>query len=123
MDRTLVGTLVLAPLVFAYTGEVFYQVWLQARFLEAIPADVRAGFPRHPRRALFSFFASLRFQFAVLRYARTSLPDDTEVTTHWKRRMRASMVRESILLSCFAVAVGVLLAVGWRPHCLMTQCL
>lgn len=123
MDRSLVGTLVLAPLVLLYTCEVFYQVWLQARFLEAISPDVRAGFPSHPRRALFSFFASLRFQFAVLRYARINLPDDTAVTTHWKRRMRASMVRESILLSCFAVSIGVLLYVGWRPRCLMTQCL
>lgn len=113
----------LAPLVILYTVEVFYQVWLQARFLEVIPAAVRSAFPRHPRRALFSFFASLRFQFAVLRYARTKLPDDAAATTHWKRRMRASMVRESILLSCFAVAVGVLLAVGWRPRCLVTQCL
>jgi len=123
MDRSSVGLFVLAPLVLLYTVEVFYQVWLQARFLEAIPAEVRAAFPRHPRRTLFSFFASLRFQFAVLRYARVNLPDDTVVTAHWKRRMRASMVRESILLSCFAVAVGVLLAVGWRPRCLMTQCL
>jgi hypothetical protein len=123
MDRTLVGTLVLAPLVLLYTGEVFYQVWLQARFLEVIPAEVRAAFPRHPKRALFSFFASLRFQFAVLRYARINLPDDTAVTTHWKRRMRASMVRESILLSCFAVSIGVLLALGWRPRCLVTECL
>jgi len=123
MDRTLVGTLVLTPLVLLYTAEVFYQVWLQARFLKVIPTDVRAGFPRHPRRALWSFFASLRFQLAMLRYARVNLPDDTVVTAHWRRRMRASMVRESILLSCFAVAVGVLLAVGWRPRCLMTQCL
>lgn len=123
MDRSLVGTLVLAPLVLLYTGEVFYQVWLQARFLEAIPPAVRASLPNHPRRALFSFFASLRFQFAVLRYARITLPGDDAVTTHWKRRMRASMVREMILLSCFAVALGVLLVVGWRPRCLMTQCL
>ena len=28
--------------------------------------QVRATFPRHPRRALFSFFASLRFQIAVV---------------------------------------------------------
>jgi len=115
VDRSTVGTLVLAPLVLAYTVEVFYQVWLQARFLEAIPEAVRAGFPRHPRRALFSFFASLRFQFAVLRYARINLPDDMPATTHWKRRMRASMVRESILLGCLAVSTGVLVWLGWRP--------
>jgi len=115
MDPMLVGTLVLAPLVLLYTVEVFYQVWLQARFLEAIPAAVRAGFPRHPRRAFFSFFASLRFQFAVLRYARIDLADDAPLTTYWKRRMRASMLRESILLSCFAVAGSILVWLGWRP--------
>jgi hypothetical protein len=114
-DRATVGTLVLAPLVLLYTIEVFYQVWLQARFLEAIPQDVRARFPRHPRRALFSFFASLRFQIAVLRYARLNLPDDTPLTTYWKRRMRASMLRESILLGCLTVSTGVLLWLGWRP--------
>ncbi len=115
IDRSVVGTLVLAPLVVAYTVEVFYQVWLQARFLEAIPQTVRAGFPRHPRRALFSFFASLRFQIAVLRYARIDLPEDATLTTYWKRRMRASMVREAILLSCLAVTAGLLLWLGWRP--------
>jgi len=115
MDPTLVGTLVLAPLVLLYTVEVFYQVWLQARFLEAIPAAVRAAFPPHPKRALFSFFASLRFQFAVLRYARSNLPDDTPITAHWKRRMRASMVRELSLQACLAIATGVLLWFGWRP--------
>jgi hypothetical protein len=115
MDLTLVGTLALAPLVLLYTIEVFYQVWLQARFLEAIPPDVRAAFPRHPKRALFSFFASLRFQFAVLRYARLNLPDDAPLTTYWKRRMRASMVRELILQACLAVTTGVLVWLGWRP--------
>jgi hypothetical protein len=115
MDPTLVGTLVLAPLVLVYTVEVFYQVWLQARFLEAIPAAVRAAFPRHPRRALFSFFASLRFQIAVLRYARLDSPDDAPLIIYWKRRMRASILRESILLSCFAVAASVLVWLGWRP--------
>ncbi len=105
----------LAPLVLAYTVEVFYQVRLQARFLEAIPQEVRAGFPRHPKRALFSFLASLRFQIAVLRYARLNLPDDAAATTYWKRRMRASIIRESILLGCLAVSTGVLLWLGWRP--------
>jgi hypothetical protein len=51
----------------------------------------------------------------VLRYARINLPDDTPATTHWKRRMRASMVRESILLGCLAVSTGVLVWLGWRP--------
>jgi len=115
MDPTLVGTLVLAPLVLLYTVEVFYQVWLQARFLEAIPAKTRAAFPRHPKRAFFSFFASLRFQIAVLRYARRDLPDDAPLTTHWKRRMRASMTRELILQASLVVTIGVLLWLGWRP--------
>ena len=115
MDRTLVGTLVLAPLVLLYTVEVFHQVWLQARFLEAIPAEVRAAFPPHPKRAFFSFFASLRFQFAVLRYARGKSPGDTAITAHWKRRMRASMVREVSLQISLAIATGILLWLGWRP--------
>jgi hypothetical protein len=109
------GVFVLAPLVLLYSVEVFYQVWLQARFLEAIPAEARAAFPRHPRRAFFSFFASLRFQIAVLRYARLDSPDDAPLTIYWKRRMRASILRESILLSCFAVAGSVLVWLGWRP--------
>jgi hypothetical protein len=115
MDPTIIGTLVLAPLVLLYTVEVFYQVWLQARFLEAIPAPVRATFPRHPKRVFFSFFASLRFQIAVLRYARLDLPEDAPLTTHWKRRMRASMVRELILQASLVVTTGLLLWLGWRP--------
>ena len=115
MNLPLVGTLVLAVFAVPYAAEVFYQVWLQARFLEAVPERVRAGFPRHPRRPILSFFASLRFQFAVLRYARRRLPEDSPAVAHWKRRMRASMVRESLILGCLAVSTVVLLALGWRP--------
>jgi hypothetical protein len=50
-----------------------------------------------------------------LRYARLNLPDDAPLTTHWKRRMRASMVREVILQACLAVTTGALLWLGWRP--------
>ena len=55
MDLPLRGTLILAALVLPYAAEVTYQVWLQARFLAAVPPGVRAGWPRHPRRAWLSF--------------------------------------------------------------------
>ncbi len=111
----MIGTLVLAILVVPYAGEVFYQVWLQARFLAALPEDVRAALPPHPRRPVLSFFASLRFQIAVLRYARRNLPDDSPKIAYWKRRMRASMLRESFLLGSLVLSTVVLLALGWRP--------
>jgi hypothetical protein len=115
MNLPLIGTLVLAVFAVPYAVEVFYQVWLQARFLAALPGSVRAAFPRHPRRAVLSFFASLRFQIAVLRYARRKLPEDSPVVAYWKRRMRASMARESLLIGGLAVSTVVLLVLGWRP--------
>jgi hypothetical protein len=115
VDLPLRGTLILAVLVLPYTAEVFYQVWLQARFLAVVPPAVRASWPRHPRRRWLSFFASLRFQIAVLRFARARDPDDTADLRFWKRKMRASIVRESALLSGLALATIVLLALGWRP--------
>jgi len=115
MDLPLLGTLILAALVLPYTGEVFYQVWLQARFLSVVPPAVRASWPRHPRRPWLSFYASLRFQFAVLRYARLNLPDDTPEVAFWKKKMRASMVRESCLLGGLIVTAIVLVTTGWRP--------
>ena len=115
MDLPLRGTLILAGLVLPYAAEVFYQVWLQARFLAVVPARVRASWPRHPRRPWLSFFASLRFQIAVLRYARGRHPDDTPDVRFWKGKMRASMVRESLLLAGLAVTTIGLLAIGWRP--------
>ncbi|HET6150136.1 MAG TPA: hypothetical protein VFH68_21520 [Polyangia bacterium] len=114
-DLSLRGTLLLAALVFPYAAEVIYQVWLQARFLAAVPPAVRASWPRHPRRPWLSFCASLRFQIAVLRYARLNLPEDTPDVAFWKRKMRASVVRESYLLVGLAVTAVVLVEFGWRP--------
>jgi hypothetical protein len=115
MDLPLRGTLILSAIVLPYAGEVFYQVWLQARFLAVVPPAVRASWPQHPRRPWLSFFASLRFQIAVLRYARARPPDDPPDLAFWKRKMRASMARESCLLVAFAAATIILVARGWRP--------
>jgi hypothetical protein len=118
MDIQILGTLVAAVLAVAYAVEVGLQVWLQARFLAVIPPDTRAALPPHPRRPWLSFFASLRFQMAVLRYALATLPDDTpnaQIIRLWKRRMRASMVRESILITSMLLAAVAFLAAGWRP--------
>src|SRR5580765_1993562 len=115
MDLRSRGTLLLAALVIPYACEVFYQVWLQARFLGVVPPEVRAAWPRHPRRAWLSFFASLRFQITVLRYARARLPEDTPGVAFWKGLMRVSMAREAALLIALAVATIILLALGWRP--------
>ena len=115
MDLPLRGTLILAALVLPYATEVIYQVWLQARFLAVVPSAVRASWPRHPRRPWLSFYASLRFQIAVLRYARRDALDDPPDLAFWKRKMRASMMRESFLLSALAFTTIALLASGWRP--------
>jgi hypothetical protein len=115
MDLTLVATVILAALGIPYAVEVGYQVWLQAQFLVALPAPVRAALPRHPRRPWLSFLASLRFQIAVLRYALHDLPEDSATVVSWKRRMRASIIRESILVGGLVVAIVVLLVLGWRP--------
>jgi hypothetical protein len=40
---------------------------------------------------------------------------DSAELAHWKQRMRASVVRESILLSRLELSTVVLLALGWRP--------
>ena len=115
MDLSLRGTLILAALVLPYAGEVFYQVWLQARFVSVVPPAVRASWPRRPRRPWLSFYASLRFQFAVLRYARLKLSEDTPEVAFWKKKMRASMVRESCLLASLTITAIVLALSGWRP--------
>jgi hypothetical protein len=115
MDLPLRGTLILTGLVLPYTAEVSYQVWLQARFLGVVPPAVRAAWPRHPRRAWLSCCASLRFQIAVLRYACRDPPDDPPDVSYWKRKMRASIVRESCLLGGLAITTAALVACGWRP--------
>jgi hypothetical protein len=115
MDLPLLGTLILAALALPYTVEVFFQVWLQARFLAVLPASVRAGLPPHPQRPWLSFLASLRFQMALLRYALRDLPEDAPLIATWKRRVSASIVRESILVGGLIVSTIVLVAYGWRP--------
>jgi hypothetical protein len=115
MELPLLGTLVLAALALPYTVEVFYQVWLQAQFLAVLPPSVRAAFPPHPRRPGLSFWAPLRFHMALLRYALRALPEDPPLVVVWKRRVKASVVRESILVGGLIVSTIVLLAYGWRP--------
>ena len=112
---TLVGTLVLARWSLLYTVEVFYQVWLQARFLEAIPEGVRAAFPAPPapRVVLVLRVAAVSVRGLALRAprsARRCAADHLLEAAHAREH-----VRESILLGCFAVAGSVLVWLGWRP--------
>ena len=52
---------------------------------------------------------------AKLDLASLEFPDDTPDVRFWKGKMRASMVRESLLLAGLAVTTIGLLAIGWRP--------
>ena len=114
-DLPLQGTLILASLAIPYSVEVFFQVWLQARFLAVLPESVRARLPRHPRRPWLAFLAPLRFQIALLRVALRDLTDDSLEVRAWKRRVRASVWRELFLVSSLILVTIVLLSMGWRP--------
>jgi hypothetical protein len=98
-----------------WIAEVAYQVHLQAQFLEALPASVRAALPRHPRRPRLAFLGSTRFQVAVWRSFREDAPRDSEPLRALKARMRWSLRRE---IAWALTGVGTLVALlrtGWRP--------
>ena len=95
MDRSLFGTLIAGLAFLPWIVEVFFQVRLQARFLEALPAEARAALPRHPRRPLLAFLGGLRFELALWRTWRRDAPDDPPAVRALKARMRASLRRET----------------------------
>jgi hypothetical protein len=115
MERSLLGNLIAGLGFLPWIVEVAFQVRLQARFLEALPADKRAALPRHPRRPLLAFLGSTRFQLAVWRSFRRDAPDDEPPVLALKARMRRSLRREIVWALGGIAILAVLLRGGWRP--------
>jgi hypothetical protein len=115
MDRSLLGTLIAGLAFLPWIVEVAFQVRLQARFLEALPAETRAALPPHPRRPLLAFLGSMRFQLAVWRAFRRDTPEDPAAVLALKARMRASLRRELAWALGGIAIVAVLVRAGWRP--------
>jgi hypothetical protein len=115
MDRSLLGTLIAGLAFLPWIVEVFYQVRLQARFLEALPPESRAALPRHPSRPVLAFAGSPRFAMAVWRSFRRDVAGDPPDVRALKARMRWSLRREiGWALSGLGV-VAWLVHGGWRP--------
>ncbi|HXU64496.1 MAG TPA: hypothetical protein VN962_22510 [Polyangia bacterium] len=115
MDSQLVGSLIALVAALPYVIEVLSQVALLARVMEALPDEVRASLPPHPRRARWAVFGSTRFFLALFRYALRNDAADGPALTRLKRSMRASALREglfAVLLICVTTALW---HEGWRP--------
>jgi hypothetical protein len=115
MDVQLWGLLAVAVAAMPYVIEILGQLPLLTRVMSALPAEVRAELPPHPRRPQLAVFGSARFFLALFRYAlRNDARDSGELVT-LKRMMRASAVREAVFGIVFIVAVVVSWRYGWRP--------
>jgi hypothetical protein len=115
MDFQLTGWLVAGAAAVPYTVEVLAQVPLLTRVMRALPPDVRAELPRHPRRPGLAVFGSTRFFLALFRYALRRDVDDGPTIRALKRRMRASAAREGVFGMVLAATVALLWRHGWRP--------
>ena len=115
MDRSLFGTLIAALAFLPWVVEVFFQVRLQARFLEALPPETRAALPRHPRRSLLAFLGGPRFELALWRSWRRDVAGDPPALLALKARMRASLRREIAWAAGGLAILAVLARAGWRP--------
>lgn len=115
MDAQLRGSLVLAAVAVPYVVEILSQVPLQARVIAALPPEVRAALPPHPRRPWLTVFGSTRFFLALFWWALRALPEDSPQLTALKRRMRWSAVRELLFGAAFFIVLGTFLKGGWRP--------
>ena len=115
MERDLLGTLLLAAVFVPYTLDVLGQVRLQARFLAALPAPVRAALPPHPRSPWLAVAGSTRFFFALWRCARRESPHDSDRVRALKREIRSSVLRDLVYFASGSVLVVALVASGWRP--------
>jgi hypothetical protein len=115
MERSLLGTLIAGLAFMPWVVEVFFQVRLQARYLEALPDEARASLPHFPRRPLLGFLGGPRFEIAVWRSWRKDVPGDPPSVLELKARMRASLRREIAWAAGGVAIVAVLVSAGWRP--------
>jgi hypothetical protein len=115
MDSQLTGSVIAIAAALPYVIEVLSQVPLLTRVMEALPDEVRAGLPAHPRRHGLALFGSARFFMALFRYALRDDAADGPAMARLKRKMRASAVREGLLAVLMVGIVMVLWRGGWRP--------
>jgi len=115
VDVQLTGSLVVGVAALPYVVEILRQVPLLTRVMSALPADVRAELPPHPRRPHLAVFGSARFFLALFRYALRNDGRDPGEIVALKRKMRASAVREALFGMVFLLAVVVAWRHGWRP--------
>jgi hypothetical protein len=83
--------------------------------MSALPAEVRAELPPHPRRPQLAVFGSAALFLALFRYALRNNARDSGDIVALKRKMRASAVREALFGLVLIVAVVVAWRQGWRP--------
>lgn len=98
-----------------YIVEVLHQLPLLTRVMRALPGDVRARLPPHPRRSTLAVFGSARFFLALFRLGLRRYAGDCPELIELKRRMRASALREAVFGVVFWATAGVLWGHGWRP--------
>lgn len=111
----LLATLGVTAAAIPYAFEILSQLPLLTRVMAALPEEVRARLPRHPRRPALAVFGSTRFFLALFRLALRNGPADGPELVILKRKMRASALRETVFGLIFWVTAGVLWAHGWRP--------
>ena len=115
VDVQLTGSLVVALAALPYVVEILMQVPLLTRVMSALPSEVRAELPPHPRRPRLAVFGSARFFLALFRYALRTDPRDPGHIVTLKRKMRASVIREALFGLVFMITVVVAWRHGWRP--------
>jgi hypothetical protein len=115
VDSQLVGLLITGGVAVPYVVEILRQVPLLTRMVSALPPEVRAGLPRHPRQARLALFGSARFFVALFRYALRNDPEDSREILALKRQVRASAIREAVFGAALAIVVVALWRSGWRP--------
>jgi hypothetical protein len=115
MPSNLVATLIVTAAAIPYVVEVLAQLPLLTRVMAALPHDLRARLPPHPRRPALAVFGSARFFIALFRWGLRNDPADGPDLAALKRKMRASAAREAVFGVVFWATAAVLWARGWRP--------
>jgi len=115
MDAQVRWTLLACGVAIPYVVEILLQVPLLTRVMTALPADVRAALPPHPRRAAWAVFGSTRFFLALFRWALRDRPGEDAALRRLKRKMRASALREALFGTTLIVVVVLAWHHGWRP--------
>ncbi len=114
MDDQL-GTWIFVTAALPYVAEIIFQIPLQRKFYEGLPAEILGRFPHAPKHSRHLYLSHPSFMWALWKFIYSKTGDEIANLAIQKRRMRHSLYREFVFAGIYAITALVLVLKGWNP--------